>query len=232
MDIRRRADTLEIMDTLECSAEELSAALNFLKTANSFFGGARVILNHLDSALPKIAESFTLLDVGCGLGDIGLKVIEWGRLVGRTARVTALDGSPEVIGLAKENARGREGIEFIAADFLSWECPEDSFDFVTASLVLHHLPENKLLEFVQKCGRIARQGVVFSDLERSRAGYWAVSLASRVLGNRIVRNDGPLSVRRAFKVAELERLAKDAGLPYLKARKEEFFRLSLSGEKN
>jgi len=47
----------------------------------------------------------------------------------------------------------------------------------------------------------------------------------------VVRHDGPLSVRRAFTVHELARLAAGLGLSYLQARQERPFRLSLAGEK-
>ena len=78
---------------------------------------------------------------------------------------------------------------------------------------------------------IAGRGMIISDLERSRAGYWAVTALSRIIGNAVVRHDAPLSVRRAFNLADLNLLARESGLGYLKSRKEPFFRVSLSGEK-
>jgi hypothetical protein len=48
----------------------------------------------------------------------------------------------------------------------------------------------------------------------------------------VVRHDGPVSVRRAFTVSELEELARRAGLGYLSARRHAGFRLSLTGAKH
>ena len=55
-----------------------------------------------------------------------------------------------------------------------------------------------------KLDRIASKGMILSDLERSKGGFRAVSFLARLIGNRIVRHDGPLSVRKAFTLPELE----------------------------
>jgi hypothetical protein len=78
---------------------------------------------------------------------------------------------------------------------------------------------------------LARRGIIISDLHRTLLSYSAVSLLSYLIGNKIVRHDGPLSVRRAFTIPELNDLARAAGLPYLQASIEPWFRTSLSGEK-
>jgi hypothetical protein len=78
---------------------------------------------------------------------------------------------------------------------------------------------------------LAKRGIIISDLRRGRAGYWAVKLLSDAVGNAVVRHDAPLSVRRAFRAEELETLARQAGLSYLSARPQPWFRISLAGEK-
>ena len=49
-------------------------------------------------------------------------------------------------------------------------------------------------------------------------------------GNRITRNDGPLSVRRSFTPAELLALAERAGLRNARVRRRVAFRLVLEAE--
>ncbi len=70
-----------------------------------------------------------------------------------------------------------------------------------------------------------------SDLLRSRASLWSVKLPCRLFGNAVVRHDGPLSVRRSFTTQELKNVAEKSRLSYLKVAEENWFRLSLAGEK-
>jgi len=62
-------------------------------------------------------------------------------------------------------------------------------------------------------GRVARRGIVINDLRRNRLAWLGAWLLSRlVTGNRYTRHDAPLSVRRAYTLAELTSLMAAAGL--------------------
>jgi hypothetical protein len=66
----------------------------------------------------------------------------------------------------------------------------------------------------------ARDALVMSDLLRGRIAWWLVWLATRVLAcHPISRHDGPLSVRRAYSVAELSVLAGTARLRHFTVRR-------------
>ena len=145
-------------------------------------------------------------------------------------RITAVEMVPEILALAVENSKGQDRLQIIGRDVLT-EPPGGSYDYVIASLFLHHIPPASQAKTLKRLDGMARRGMILSDLERSQSGYWSVTALSRLIGNRIVRNDGPLSVRRAFRPKELQSLAAEAGLPYLKASREPFFRMSLAGEK-
>jgi hypothetical protein len=55
--------------------------------------------------------------------------------------------------------------------------------------------------------------VLINDLIRSRLGYVLAYLGTRILtGSKIVRYDGPQSVRAAFTIPEAQQLAEQAGL--------------------
>jgi 2-polyprenyl-3-methyl-5-hydroxy-6-metoxy-1,4-benzoquinol methylase len=117
------------------------------------------------------------------------------------------------------------------ADLFDLDGEGASFDVVTASLFLHHCPAREVVRALRAMDRLAARGLILSDLLRSRAGYWAVGLLSHLIGNAVVRHDGPLSVRRAFRPEELEALAAEAGLPHLSVRVHPWFRVSLAGTK-
>jgi hypothetical protein len=67
---------------------------------------------------------------------------------------------------------------------------------------------------------VARQGLVVNDLLRSRLTLALVWAVTRVFTRHpFARDDGPLSVRRAYSPGELRRLAAAAGVGRLAVRR-------------
>ena len=59
--------------------------------------------------------------------------------------------------------------------------------------------------------RLARRGVVFTDIERGPLAYWGVSLLTLASRRRsFAFDDGRLSVCKSFRVNELQDLAASA----------------------
>ena len=91
--------------------------------------------------------------------------------------------------------------------------PDHSFDIAHASLLLHHLDPPAAVVLLREMSRVARHGIVVNDLIRSRLAWIGAWLLSHLAtGNRYTRRDAPLSVRRAYTVAELTSLIAAAGL--------------------
>jgi ubiquinone/menaquinone biosynthesis C-methylase UbiE len=130
--------------------------------------------------------------------------------------VTAIDERPEVIGAARIARPGIEsvaGLELVVADGRSIPYPDGAFDVAHSSLVIHHLDPGDAVTFLREMARVSRRGVVLNDLVRGRLyllGAWLLS--HLVSGNRLSRNDAPLSVRRAYSRDELRSLIDQAGL--------------------
>ena len=173
----------------------------------------------------------TLLDVGTGAADIPRALVSWARASGFGLEVTAIDSAPDVVTAARKRVRDVPGIVLEHAALADLASSGRRFDYVTASLMLHHVPPGRTAGALGDLDRLATRGVIVGELRRSPASLIAIHMVSTLAGNAIVRHDGPLSVRRAFTVDELARLAADLGLGYLRARPEGLFRLSLSGEK-
>ncbi len=231
--LTERATGDELMDTVPLSEAEVRAALRFLHLTNRRFGGTRTILHHLAewSAGWPAGRTMHLLDVGTGAADIPAAVVRWARRRRIPIRVTAIDSAADVAAVARKAVRDVPEITVEQADLFDLAGTDRRFDIVTASLFLHHVPPERTPEAIAAIDRLATQGVIISDLLRSALTWAAVGALACVAGNRIVRHDAPLSVRRAFRVGELGRLAWAAGLPYLHARREGSFRVSLAGRK-
>lgn len=233
IDLSQRINKSELMDTYECTDQEMLGALRFLKMTNRAFGGCAVILKYLNafSASWKTAETIKILDVGCGSADISIAIAKWAESKKIKVEICGLELIPQIADFARKNTRAFPNIRIEQTDILDLDESKNSYDYVLASLVLHHIFSEHCPAVLEQFNRLSARGIIISDLERSWPAYAGIKFLSYLIGNRIVRNDGPLSVQRSFTVTELKDLAHSLGLDYLKAQKESFFRLSLVGEK-
>jgi ubiquinone/menaquinone biosynthesis C-methylase UbiE len=162
----------------------------------------------------------SILDVGTGGADIPAALLGAARRDGREVRVTAVDSRAEVLEAATTARPILDriaGLELAVADGRRLPYPDAAFDVVHASLVLHHLDPGDCVAFLVELRRVARLGVVVNDLVRSRRawlGAWLLVHAAAT--SRYTRNDGPLSVRRAYTEPELREMIVAAAMEPLR----------------
>jgi SAM-dependent methyltransferase len=81
----------------------------------------------------------SILDVGCGLGDMARALA---RLVGATGRVVGVDYSASMIRLAKLRTSHDDGnVAFQRGDIMALDFPDATFDRARAEQVLQHVAE-------------------------------------------------------------------------------------------
>jgi ubiquinone/menaquinone biosynthesis C-methylase UbiE len=102
------------------------------------FGGRVRSLHHSLLELAAIAPGDRVLDVGCGPGRLTLAAA---LAAGPSGETLGIDPSPEMIELATQKAtRSGSPALFRIAAVEAIPAPDDHFDAVLASLMLHHLP--------------------------------------------------------------------------------------------
>lgn len=86
----------------------------------------------------------TVLDVGCGTGDLALAISR----KARDSRVVGIDSSPSMLLWASRHETTDGRIRFLVADGARVPLPDESVDVVVSTLSLHHLadPEGVLAE--------------------------------------------------------------------------------------
>ena len=114
----------------------------------------------LELAAPAPGE--TVLDVGCGTGTLALALKA---RVG-TGAVHGIDASPEMIDVAKEKAaKAGSDIDFQVALIEAIPFPDATFDLVTSSLMLHHLPDDLKRTGLDEIRRVLKPGGRFLALD-------------------------------------------------------------------
>jgi ubiquinone/menaquinone biosynthesis C-methylase UbiE len=120
----------------------------------------------IDSTLLKSGES--LLDVGCGTGGV---TIPGKKRIGHNGKAAGIDPSPEMIAVASRKARkaGLE-IDFRLGVIEDLPYPDASFDVVTSSLMMHHLPEDLQVKGLTEIYRVLKPNgrVLIADTMRPR----------------------------------------------------------------
>ncbi|HSB12223.1 MAG TPA: methyltransferase domain-containing protein [Blastocatellia bacterium] len=219
----------ELLDAGEGTDDDVAQSLADLRRINRFLGGSRVVLRAISGWLDGASSGpISLLDVGTGSADIPMAVAERCKARGLKTFVTAVDLSDRNLRVARSRFGIGPEIDFVRADSLHLPFAPRSFDFVTASLFLHHFRDDDVVRLLADFGRIARRAVIVNDLVRDRVPYYFTRIAGPVLAKSfLTRNDAPVSVLRGFTRREMTELAARAGLTKREVKRAFPYRLSL-----
>jgi putative AdoMet-dependent methyltransferase len=120
-----------------------------------------------DAVLNWVAEKShttpdsVVLDLGCGTGNLSLRLKAFKRLV-------CVDISEKMLAVAQQKLVGRKGVEFVQADLLGYFEREDvpQFDAVVSTYAIHHLTEDEKAVLFRKIDGVLKPGgrAVFGDL--------------------------------------------------------------------
>jgi len=216
----------EIMDDPVESLRELEGNLRDIAFSNAVFGGVAPVLRAV-----REARARTVLDVGCGAGDIPLALVRAAERSGTELRVTCLDRSEQMLSIARKMTAAHPDLHFVHGEGEALPFADASFDVVTCNLALHHFEPAAAEQLLRELRRVARLTPIVCDLRRSLIAYAAARLYTTVLTrNRLTKNDGPLSVRRAYTPLEALALARAAGWRVPTIRTSAFFRMTLTDE--
>lgn len=110
-----------------------------------------------------------VLDVGCGTGTLAIEVA---RRIGRTGRVVGIDPGSQQIARARAKAtRQRLPIEFQTGVIEHLVFPDQTFDVVFSTLMMHHLPKPVKRQGLSEIARVLKPGgrLVIADFKQKSA---------------------------------------------------------------
>jgi len=215
-DLTERLPALEEMDREDIDRGALEGALRSLIRINGVGNGAGLFWPSLRALLEARKPGrgpLRVLDIGCGAGDLSLRLERRARKHGFSLQVDGCDRSPVAVDMARRiNEKAGTLGAFFVLDAVAGSIP-GGYDVIMASLFLHHLDNGQAPAILAKMAGSAGTMLLVSDLVRSRCGLFLVHLATRTLSRSpVVHADGVTSLRAAFTVGEIETMCRDLGL--------------------
>jgi ubiquinone/menaquinone biosynthesis C-methylase UbiE len=106
--------------------------------------------------LAQLQPGETVLDVGCGTGTQALLAYE---RVGETGRVCGIDPSVQLLaGARRKAARRGLPINFQSGGIEQLSFPDQSFDVVLSTFMMHHLPDDLKRQGLSEIARVLKPG--------------------------------------------------------------------------
>jgi len=220
----------ENLDKGSYTPEEYEGCLVELRRINEWLGDA----NALRDSLLKVIEhrdlqSFSVLDVGAGSGELLRVAATWARETKRAAFLVGVELNDRSARAILEESAAFSEIASVRANGLVLPFADQTFDYVIQSLTLHHFDDAGAVNLVKEMGRVARRGIFVIDLHRNPVAYFFYTTIGRLfLHNRLIREDGALSILKSFTPEELEEIGRRTGLANVKVEKHFPSRLILS----
>jgi len=229
---RQRSLEPENLDKGSYTPEEYEGCLVELRRVNEWLGDANALR---DSLLKEIGRrdlrSFSVLDVGAGSGELLRVTAKWARETSRQAALVGLELNERSAQAILDESTDFREISSARASGFQLPFADNSFDYAIQSLTLHHFDDAGAVKILREMARVAKSGIFVIDLNRNPVAYFFYTTIGHLfLHNRLLREDGALSILKSFTPEEMEQIAQLAGL--VNARVEKHFpsRLVLSAD--
>ncbi len=217
IDTTFRSTEPEIMDDFSLHGDELRDALDKIAKINQLLGGNKVIIDGINVLLLKnqlSAKIVTIVDFGCGNGDMLRAVADYFQKKKITLRLIGIDANAFTITVAKELSV-HYNIEYLCEDLFNTDLAKLDYDIGLCTLTLHHFANDDIENLVANLFKNANVGLVINDLQRSKVAYTLFGLVCDVFKlNRMSRLDGQVSILRGFKKCDLLAYSKNLKLKH------------------
>ena len=227
---RQRSLELEHLDKGDYSAAEYEGCLVELRRVNRWLGDARALRKSLVSELENLdVENLSVVDIGAGSGELLRVIANWARLKGRGARLVGVELNQRSAKAILERSADLREIAAVRGDAFRLPFADRQFDYAICSLFTHHFRDADVVKILTELARVASRRIFVIDLHRKPVPYYFYTRIGKLfLHNRLVREDGALSILRSFIPAELEDLARRAELEAITVTRRFPYRLVLA----
>lgn len=199
----QRSYEAELMDDFSIRDKRLDLALRELKIINKFLGGISVTKAGLKYFFGSTSAKLVVIDVGSGSSDnLIASKNKFPQL-----QIISVDINPRAL------SNSENTLVKINSDAFELPFKDRSCDIIHAALFLHHFPEDQIKNLLKEFLRVAKRGIIINDLQRSYLALAGIKILTTFLSkSEMIKNDGPLSVKRGFVKLELKNLLTEAGI--------------------
>ncbi len=224
--LEKRSTDLEIMDDLEISGEVIGKTLRELDFINQWLGGNAISLCAFRKMLKKGITSVT--DLGCGSGDILLRMARIARKQDKQMTFLGADANPHITAYAKTYTQAFPEVTIKTLNIFSEEFQSQKTDVIHCCLFLHHFTESELVFLFKSFRQQVKVAIIVNDLHRHPLAFYSIKWLTALFSTSyMVKNDASLSVARGFRRNELIAILRQAGLTHYSLRWRWAFRWEL-----
>lgn len=226
----QRSLELEHLDKGDYTPEEYEGCIVELQRVNRWLGDATALKHSLLTEIDRSdLRSFSVLDVGAGSGELLRVIAAWSRKTNRDARLVGVELNARSAKAMAEQSTMFPEVGALRGDAFRLPFRDEQFDYAICSLFTHHFKGDKVVAILRELSRVAARGIFVIDLHRHPVAYCFYTTVARLfLHNRLIREDGALSILRSFKPEELASLAQRANLKDIKVERHFPYRLVLA----
>lgn len=200
----RNTRLVELMDQPDVSLATLFRTYDGFARLNPVLARWRWVYDtHLVPLMRREPQKhYTLLDIGCGGGDLIRRFKAWSEQDGFKLSVLGIDPDPRAEAYLVLVDR-HSHIHYRCCTLETLVQEQARFDFVISNHLLHHLSDAELQHLLEQATSVCQGLVVMNDIERSVWALMAFSFSWLFFWRTFIPVDGARSIRRSFTKAEL-----------------------------
>jgi ubiquinone/menaquinone biosynthesis C-methylase UbiE len=212
----KRHPSHELLDSDSGSPQEIAGTIRDLQMFNQFFGGVSTSLHLVRRAACNLKKA-SLLEVAAGAGYVPQQV----------SRAIAHHLDLQITLLDRSRAHLNGAARAVVADALHLPFADNSFDFVSCNLFVHHLSPEDVSRFTAEALRVCRTAFLVNDLVRDPIHLALAYAGFPLYRSRLTRNDAPASVRQAYTPEEVLPLLESAGAAQIELTRHYLYRMGI-----
>jgi 2-polyprenyl-3-methyl-5-hydroxy-6-metoxy-1,4-benzoquinol methylase len=199
----------ELMDQNDIPAEHLFQNYRELHKVNKWLGGYLITLHGL-AKLVNENRQYSILDVGCGGGDMLNEISIWGKRENLQMKLTGIDLSEAAIQYSQKNF---QKIDWVQQDVFDHLKSGIRYDVIMSTLFMHHFTAEKIVELLKLMFKSSTTGILINDLQRHPVAYESIRWLTHFFSKSyLVKHDAPMSVLRGFRKEEWKSIFESAGI--------------------
>jgi len=198
---RRNEQLTEFMDDPGCDLAKLNATYAQFRIVNGLISGWRRIYKR--KIRPLLKDGSTILDIGCGGGDLLFQLAKWTAADGLSVQITGIEPDERAIHYLT-TLDLPENVTVLQQTTSDLVQKGSKFDVVLSNHVLHHLDRPTLDHFLDDSLQLGRSLVLHNDICRNDLAYVGFLPSAVFFRNSFISPDGLRSIRRSFTMKELK----------------------------